>query len=143
MTNAEAANSSDLEQSELTSEVVRNLYCSNLKAAFVNMLFVQLVLAVILINFASEVVSKTHIIIASVSIFSAYFGRYFLAVAYHLKNARQEILDLSIWLKRYRIAATLCGIAWGGLSAFCYTQGILHTRPFLSCPSRVSLLVPQ
>jgi len=126
MKNTPAIQISDVEKSELTSEIVKNLYCSNLKTAFINMLFVQMVLAVILINFAAEVVSKNHIIIASISIFSAYVGRYLLAVVFHIKIAKQKILKLDVWLTRYRSAATLCGVAWGIIGLMLYTEDIAH-----------------
>ncbi|BCM24900.1 putative bifunctional diguanylate cyclase/phosphodiesterase [Methyloradius palustris] len=128
---AAAKDSATINNAELTAEIVKNLYSSNLKTAFVNMLFVQLILACILINFESQVVDQKSIVIASTAIFATYIGRYLLAIAYHTTAARNEITDYTPWLKRYRIAATSCGISWGIIGLLLFAPHDIAHQTFL------------
>tara|TARA_R110001606_G_scaffold395664_2_gene568542 strand:+ start:168536 stop:170893 length:2358 start_codon:yes stop_codon:yes gene_type:complete len=94
------------EHQALQVEIVRMLYASNVRS-----FIVSIIVAATLVYVEIGTI-KNNILWGWITIFIIiYSTRHFLSRAYYRQQDRDQYSNT--WLKRFRIATTFCGIAWG------------------------------
>lgn len=112
------------EQQALRIEVVRMLYESNTRS-----LIVASLIAAMLAYIQSGVISNSILLGWSALFVIAYGARQIISRAYDRQESRDQ--NASLWLKRFRIATTGCGMVWGLAGYFFYQTDDVTYQFFL------------
>lgn len=104
-----------VEYQSLRVEIVRMLYASNTRSFIVSIIVAA---TLVYVEIGSV---ENNILWAWSGIFLfIYTARHLVTISYYRQPNRDQYA--STWLRRFRIATTGCGIAWG-LAGYCFYQG--------------------
>lgn len=103
------------EHQALRIEIVQMLYDSNTRS-----FIVSIIVAATLVYVEIGVIKNSMLWGWSIAFLVFYGIRHLLTLAYYKQQDREQYART--WLKRFRIATTGCGIAWG-LASYCFYPG--------------------
>jgi len=111
-------------QQALRIEIVRMLYESNTRS-----LIAAVLVAVMLVYIQSGVINNSILLNWSVLFLTVYGARQVISRAYYRQESRDQ--NASLWLNRFRIATTGCGLVWGLAGYFFYQSADISYQSFL------------